>query len=259
MAAEEEVTETQAFWDDDVTSPTPGAAATSSSGAMLIPVVTPGAGEIPGLVAFRVAPGSQVVVGRGTAAGVQVKNKHMSSKHCTIEARDSSAEHAEAGVWVTDTSANGTFLNGTRITKGTPTKLANSDVLALVNPVKGDVVSFVVHSSTAKTPAESVEEESSAKRRKVGGDAAHAAHAEAQASSAGAAAAVAASAGEAGAAKSAADDEAEAELLECCVCREILHGCSHRLAVLAQLLWSVSHSLAKQRKRRVSFMPRTVH
>eukprot|EP00035_Acanthoeca_spectabilis_P012130 m.214882 g.214882 ORF g.214882 m.214882 type:complete len:347 (-) comp15537_c0_seq5:12-1052(-) len=181
--------------------------------AMLIPVMPAKKKDLTvTLAAFRVTPATTVIVGRGAAADVQIVDKRISSKHCTIEVRGEGAPDDEQGVWVTDTSGNGTFVNGVRMEKGVPTKVAASSVLALMNPSKGDIISFVVHGGGPPDvdPNSGDVVEAAAKRRKVDPE--------------DAGAAAASGAGPAATGDAASADAAEAEALECCVCREILHG-----------------------------------
>eukprot|EP00037_Helgoeca_nana_P004237 m.44007 g.44007 ORF g.44007 m.44007 type:complete len:407 (-) comp14881_c0_seq2:935-2155(-) len=210
----DETLETQTFCIDETDSvtTTPAGATGRHAAAMLIPVIPtdpPSSGtafQPPPLAAFRVTTAAAVVVGRGADVQVQIADRRISSKHCTIEMSD---DHQ--GVRVTDTSANGTFVNGSRIDKGTAVLLPPSAVLALVNPAMGDIVSFVANYTLP--PSMSAAAGSASKRRKIDG-------ATSDAPIAGAAAAAAAAVP----ATSSATDEAEAELLECCVCREVLHG-----------------------------------
>ena len=52
-----------------------------------------------------------VIVGRNPDCSVIINDKRLSGKHCRIEKRDT-------GVFVVDTSTNGTFIKDERIGKG---------------------------------------------------------------------------------------------------------------------------------------------
>jgi len=145
-------------------------------------------------------------------------------------------------VWVTDTSGNGTFLNNTRIAKGVPTKVDPGAVLAFVNPQGGHVLSYIVNGPGSPSP----DGASTSKRRRV--DDTTDVDASTASSAAAAAAALAGDVGEGASAASGTVDvtssastdagggaaasgatandtsDAEAALLECVVCKEILHG-----------------------------------
>lgn len=70
----------------------------------------------------EVTPGVPVVIGRSDNANIQIKGAgiadSVSNNHCTIRF------NRDADVYeVTDTSSNGTFVNGQRLTKGVPVSL----------------------------------------------------------------------------------------------------------------------------------------
>ena len=81
-----------------------------------------------------VAVGDQAAVGRGgaedvcwwvrPASGSSKAFARMSRRHATFRLRDGRA-------WLVDESANGTLLNGRRITKGRPVVLADGDLIDL--------------------------------------------------------------------------------------------------------------------------------
>ena len=71
-----------------------------------------------------VPDGKRVVLGRSPEAAVRLDHGELSREHLSI--------HVEGGeAFVTDLSANGSFVNGTRLQKGAARKVTADDVFAV--------------------------------------------------------------------------------------------------------------------------------
>jgi hypothetical protein len=74
-----------------------------------------------------------VTLGRSTQNDIAfVTEIHISSIHCKIE-------RSSEGTYVTDSSSNGTYINGTRIPKGVATSIHSRDELSLAIPSSSSV------------------------------------------------------------------------------------------------------------------------
>jgi hypothetical protein len=75
--------------------------------------------------------GADVSVGRGPLNEVSVpEEESMSARHCTVRAR-CDPYTGELRVCLIDVSTNGTFVNGTRVTRHAPVHLADGDVITI--------------------------------------------------------------------------------------------------------------------------------
>ncbi len=72
-----------------------------------------------------------LLAGRRHKHALTLTDPRVSADHCSLRLDDTSA-----APMVTDTSSNGTFLNGKRLPKNQPTRLAAGDVLSLVVPTR---------------------------------------------------------------------------------------------------------------------------
>lgn len=75
----------------------------------------------------RVIP--PITIGRHPASSIVLNDPHVSSKHATLEQIVTS--NGEYKVFVTETSSNGTYLNGFLLKRGERTELNDKDVLSL--------------------------------------------------------------------------------------------------------------------------------
>lgn len=64
----------------------------------------------------------------------EVTNLHLSLVHCELFLSPSTW-----GIEIVDTSFNGTFLNGTRLQKGSRVPLQHGDIISLLNPAAGNL------------------------------------------------------------------------------------------------------------------------
>jgi hypothetical protein len=89
------------------------------------------------------------VVGRGSKCDIKLnKSVRVSNNHCKIFVKPNFASPADPtifkcnqnealvhhDIWIVDTSANGTFVNGTRLVKNLPRQLHEGDKICLINP-----------------------------------------------------------------------------------------------------------------------------
>ncbi|KAJ1402706.1 SMAD/FHA domain-containing protein, partial [Ochromonadaceae sp. CCMP2298] len=74
------------------------------------------------------------ILGRSAASQVLFNHtQRISNKHCTLYCKLNLAS-PQLEAWVVDSSANGTYINGHRLTKHTPRLLHHRDEISLVNP-----------------------------------------------------------------------------------------------------------------------------
>lgn len=69
------------------------------------------------------------VFGRKGDCSIRLKDQSISGHHCTIH-----VDSTHKGLILTDTSTNGTFLNGKRLSKSVPVQVTDGDVISLTRP-----------------------------------------------------------------------------------------------------------------------------
>ncbi|KAH8583987.1 forkhead associated (FHA) domain within N-terminal region and central coil domain [Cryptosporidium sp. chipmunk genotype I] len=81
---------------------------------------------------------SKFVFGRKGDCSIRLKDQSISGHHCTIH-----VDNTQKGLLLTDTSTNGTFLNGKRLSKSVPTQVTDGDVISLTRPkIMDDNIAF---------------------------------------------------------------------------------------------------------------------
>ena len=93
------------------------------------------------------ARGGRCLVGRAASCDVQLASAAISSNHCFFEASDDSLQ-----VFVTDTSTNGTAVNGEKLTKNTRTLLSCDNAMVELAPGKAKSVTLSVSFPLKSTP-----------------------------------------------------------------------------------------------------------
>ncbi|KAF7457333.1 FHA domain-containing protein [Cryptosporidium felis] len=77
--------------------------------------------------------GKKYVFGRKGDCSMRLKDQSISGHHCTIH-----IDGTLKGLLLTDTSTNGTFLNGKRLTKAVPVQITDGDIISLTRPKMTD-------------------------------------------------------------------------------------------------------------------------
>lgn len=72
---------------------------------------------------------SKFVFGRKGDCSIRLKDQSISGHHCTIH-----VDNTHKGLVITDTSTNGTFLNGKRLSKSVPIQVTDGDIVSLTRP-----------------------------------------------------------------------------------------------------------------------------
>ncbi|OII75370.1 uncharacterized protein cubi_01891 [Cryptosporidium ubiquitum] len=72
---------------------------------------------------------SKFVFGRKADCSIRLKDQSISGHHCTIH-----VDNTHKGLLITDTSTNGTFLNGKRLSKSVPIQVTDGDIISLTRP-----------------------------------------------------------------------------------------------------------------------------
>ncbi|KAJ1608888.1 forkhead associated domain-containing protein [Cryptosporidium canis] len=81
---------------------------------------------------------NKFVFGRKGDCSIRLKDQSISGHHCTIH-----VDTATKGLVITDTSTNGTFLNGKRLSKSVPVQVTDGDIISLTRPkVMDDNIAF---------------------------------------------------------------------------------------------------------------------
>ncbi|KAK9172588.1 FHA domain protein [Cryptosporidium meleagridis] len=81
---------------------------------------------------------NKFVFGRKGDCSIRLKDQSISGHHCTIH-----VDNVHKGLLLTDTSTNGTFLNGKRLSKSVPTQITDGDVVSLTRPkIMDDNIAF---------------------------------------------------------------------------------------------------------------------
>ncbi|TRY51533.1 SMAD/FHA/Forkhead-associated (FHA) domain containing protein [Cryptosporidium tyzzeri] len=81
---------------------------------------------------------NKFVFGRKGDCSIRLKDQSISGHHCTIH-----IDNIHKGLLLTDTSTNGTFLNGKRLNKSVPTQITDGDIVSLTRPkIMDDNIAF---------------------------------------------------------------------------------------------------------------------
>ncbi|KAL3128105.1 forkhead associated domain-containing protein [Cryptosporidium hominis] len=81
---------------------------------------------------------NKFVFGRKGDCSIRLKDQSISGHHCTIH-----IDNTHKGLLLTDTSTNGTFLNGKRLNKSVPTQITDGDIVSLTRPkIMDDNIAF---------------------------------------------------------------------------------------------------------------------
>jgi len=96
---------------------------------------------------------SSTILGRGGDSTFVFNDKRISKQHCRLRTKDTAT--GKAYLEVSDTSSNGTFLNGKKIGNGNIAKAQGNDVIQLVPSTAANVLAFkVIECNTEKSQRE---------------------------------------------------------------------------------------------------------